>query len=548
MATIRTRIANALFRGNPLDNPAVPLSSGAAFLYDLIAGSPTAAGVAVNEQTAMQLATVYSCINVLASDFSSLPCRVYEQTDKGKVPAVNSDLHYLLSVEPNPEMSSVTFWSTMMACAATSGNCYAIIQWEGTTPVALWPIPPSYVKPKRKNNALVYVITVNGETKEYLPKDILHVPAVTLDGMVGLSPILAAKQTIGTAIAAERFGAGFFGRGSRPSGLLTGPMPKAQPEKDAIKASWEAANSGENQGRTAVLPDGWEWKPLSVTPEEAQFLETQQYTRTQIAGIYRIPPHMIGDTSRLSNSNHESQALEYVTFTLRPWIVRFEGELQRKLMPRIGRKAGKYSVRFDITELIRGDFASQMNGFAIGKQWGFFNTNNIREKLGENPIGPAGDVFWAPLNMVPADKLGEEPADSTADPNADPAGNGGRNQRMLLAALERVFQPMFRDAAGRLTAREKRDAVAVQQIFGPALVTMAEESARQAREFFRLDEIAQLGEEKIVRELLKTLEKRSAAWTATTLDDEAARELTYCVRSITLGIFREAGASLALAA
>lgn len=555
MATFRSRLANAvrvgdaLLRGNPLDDPAVPLSSPAAWMFDLLGGTPTAAGVAVNEHTAMQLATVYACINVLASDFSSLPCRVYETTNGKRKPAVDSDLHYLLTVEPNPEMSAVTFWSTLMGCAALTGNCYARIQREGTKPIALWPLHPRHVRPERQNNVLVYLVTVNGVTDTVLQKDILHVPALTLDGILGLSPIMAAKQTIGTAIASERFGAGFFGRGSRPSGLLTGPMPKSPQEKAAVKASWDAANSGDNQGRTAVLPEKWEWKALSVTPEEAQFLQTQQYTRTQIAGVYRIPPHMVGDTSRLSNSNHESQALEYVTFTLRPWLMRFEAEIQRKLMPRLGQKANKLTVRFDTSELIRGDFASQMNGFAVGKQWGFFNTNQILQKLGEDPIGPEGDVFWAPLNMVPASKLGEEPTSSAGEgSDPEPAGNGGRNQRMLLDRIAAAFAPLFRDAAGRLVKRDKRDAAAVQQIFGPVLAAIAEHGAAQARGFFRLADDAQLGEEKLVRELVKTLERRTPDWTATTVSQDAATALAYCVRSITLNVFREAGSSLALAA
>ena len=375
-------------------------------MYDLFGGGPSSAGVAVNDTTAMQLATVYSCVNILASDVSSLPLKVYERSDKGKRPAVDSDLYWLLAVEPNPEMTAPVFWGALMGCAALSGNGYAEIQREGKKPVALWPRHPHFVKPMRAKGEepltaggkagagdLVYQVTVNSTQTYVSSKDMIHLSGLSLDGWIGLSPIQAAKQTIGTAIAAERFGAGFFGRGSRPSGLLTPTenLKAGDPRLDAARKSWENANSGDNQGRTAVMPAGWTWTAIGISPGEAQFLETQQYSRAQIAALYRIAPHMVGDTSRLSNGNHESQSQEYVTFTLRPWLVKIEADIERKLMPRVGRSAGKYTVRFDTEELTRGDFASRMTGFATGKQWGFYNTNEIKEKLGENPIGAEGD-------------------------------------------------------------------------------------------------------------------------------------------------------------
>jgi HK97 family phage portal protein len=575
-------------RGNPLENPATPLSAPAAWLFDLFGGSPTSAGVTVNETTAMQLATVYSCVNVLASDVSSLPLKVYEQVEKGKRPAIDSDLYYLLAVEPNPEMTAPAFWGCFLGCAALTGNGYAEIQrGSSNKPMALWPRHPHKVKAKRASGSeklvsgknatpgdLIYEVTDTG-TERYIPAaDMLHLPALTLDGWTGLSPIMAAKQTVGTAIAAEKFGAGFFGRGSRPSGLLAPAenMKAGDVRLTQARESWEKVNSGDNQGRTAVMPMGWTWTKIGISPGEAQFLETQQYTRTQIAAIFRIPPHMVGDTSRLSNSNHESQALEYVTFTLRPWLVRIEAEVQRKLMPTVGRSAGKYTVRFDVAELIRGDFASQMNGFAVGKQWSFLNTNDIRESLGLNPIGPEGDVYYVPLNMVPIGPNGD-PLDDPAngddtdvtpggeDDNGAPddgtggnggskkkaKGNGGQNQRMLLDRMQRAFGGIFRDAVGRLATRQKRDGEAVAQICGPVLEAIAAEAIRQAVTTFRLKPDAEFGQEKILRDYRSSLAKRAAEWKAELDETEASAELARAIRAITIGIFREAGSVLAQA-
>jgi hypothetical protein len=260
---------------------------------------------------------------------------------------------------------------------------------------------------------------------------------------------------------------------------------------------------------------------------------------------------MAGDISRLSNSNHESQALEYVTFTLRPILVRLEQEFERKLVPSKGRTAGKYTVRFDISELIRGDYASIIAAVAMGKQWGIYTTNKALEKLGENPIGPVGDVLYMPLNMVPVGPDGHpapDPDIAGTDGAANepaPKGNGGQNQRMLLDRMQLAYGALFRDALGRLAARSKRDGDSVAQICGPVLETMAAEAIRQAITVFRLEtNNADLGHEKILRDYRGSLAKRAAEWKKELDETEASAELARAVRAITIGIFREGGSML----
>lgn len=596
--SVRSRIA-ATFRGNPLENPATPLSAPAAWLFDLFGGTPTSSGVTVNEATAMQQTTIFSIINGIQADISSLPLTVYEMTDSanggGKKPAVDTDLYYLLAVEPNPEMTAAAFIGCMAACMALTGNAYAEIQREGAKPVALWPRHPRFVRPIRAKGGekldpqggglaaatsgsaaaaagdLIFEVQDTVPPRMVPARNMIHITGLTMDGWIGMSPILAAKQTIGKAIAAEKFGAGFFGRGSRPSGLLTGPLD----QKDTVKLqqardSWEKANAGDNQGRTAVMQAGWTWTKIGISPEEAQFIQTEGLTRTQLCGLWRYPPHMAGDTSRLSNANHESQALEYVTFTLRPMLVRMEQEFQRKLVPALGRTAGKYTIRFDTSELIRGDYASIIAAVAMGKQWGIYTTNKALEKLGENPIGPQGDALYMPLNMVPLgpdghpaqdeDIAGTSAADGGGEGNEpqgnepQPKGNGGRNQRsayeeLLIPRMQRAYGPLFRDALGRLAKRDKRDAQAVEQICGPTLETIAAEAIRQAVIACCLEENhADLGHEKILRDYRTSLLKRSADWKTELDEAEASAEVARAVRAITIGIFREAGSVLATAA
>ena len=337
---------------------------------------------------------------------------------------------------------------------------------------------------------------------------------------------------------------------------------------DKMRESWERANGAGNQGRTAVLPAGWDWQQISLTPEQAQYIAIMQMERTEICGVmYSTPPHLVGDTSRLSNSNHESQMQEFQKITLMPLIVNVEGEINRKIMPRIGRNASRYEARFDATELVRGDFDALMTAIAVGRQWGTHSANDARQTLGMDPIpGVAGNTYLVPLNMVDASRINEEPAPAAAAQNANepadpklgdgktPQGNGGQNQRAagpnqqrLLDRMADAYRPLFRDATGRLTARDKRDAAAVGQIFGPVLAAIAEESVRQARQVFRLPEDAELDTEKLLRETARQLEKRSAHWSATSADAEADKTLDYAVRAIALHVFREAGSTVAQA-
>jgi HK97 family phage portal protein len=422
-------------------------------------------------------------------------------------------------------MTSVSFISTVTACAVLTGNGYAEIQRDSTgRPVALYPRHPDQTRPVRLfNGDLAFECTDSGKRRVIANANMLHIPGVSLDGYGGgLSPIQAAKQTLGLHKAAELSSAWLFGNGSRPSGILT--MPSGLDDKQRINAreSWENSQSGENQGRTAVLPPGFAWQSIAINPDDMQFIATMNYTRSQVAGLFRLPPHMIGDTSRLSNSNHESQALEYVTFTLRPWLTRWETEVQRKLMPSIGRNAGRYSVRFDTAELIRGDFATQMTGFATGRQWGWYSANDVRTAIGLNPLGPQGDQYMIPLNMQDAalkpdpvsnDEQDVTPSDDIQDQiqNTTSDGDSEGTNRTLVSRMSQTYSAIFRDALGRVTAREKRDSESIGRCFSPVLQTIADEAIRQAQASFKLND-ADLNTDKIIRDALKSLEKRAGDW------------------------------------
>jgi HK97 family phage portal protein len=538
--------------GNPLDNPAVPLNSPAIWEW-LVGGEPTASGELINESTALQITTVYACVRVLAESVASLPFKLYELMASGRQLAVDALLYYLLAVEPNPEMSSFTFFETLTGCLALTGNCYAEIERNANKqPVALWPLHPLKTEPFRQpDNKIAYRTTdgmPTGQTRIIQAEDMLHVPLFSFDGLRGISPIKLARQSLGLAKATEKFGARFFGNGSKPGGVLMNKGAKPTPkDKTELTESWNREHGGTNQGKTAFLYGDWTYQQIGLSPEDSQFLATRQFQRAEIAGFFRVPPHMVGDTTRLSNSNHEQQSLQFVTDTLRPYLGRFEAEFIRKLLPTQGRKANKYIVAFDVSERCRGDFATTQAGFAAGRQWGWYTANDVLRKLGDNAGGPELDTYIVPVNMQNAARLldtesiQDQPIDT--DPNAaipTPA------ERSFLGPLAQAYIPLFRDAVGRFTARNKRDYESISACFTPVFTSISEEAKRQASAEFELDDAWDAGSERFIRSALKSIEGRAASWVPAEAGKIAAIELTKAVRSILLNTYREAGAATAM--
>lgn len=211
----------------------------------------------------------------------------------------------------------------------------------------------------------------------YLKKeDILHVAGLGYDGLVGYSPISMAKNAVGMALACEEYGAKFFENGASPSGVLEHPSTIKNPDK--LRESWNSLFQGSsNSHRVAVLEEGLSFKPISISPNEAQFLETRKFQIDEIARIFRIPPHMVGDLERASFSNIEEQSLEFVKYTLNPWISRWEQAIQRSLF--LDSEKREYFVKFNVDGILRGDYESRMNGYATARQNGWMSANDIRE-------------------------------------------------------------------------------------------------------------------------------------------------------------------------
>ena len=384
---------------------------------------------AVTERSAMQMTAVYSCVRILSEAVAGLPLHLYRYNDSGsKEKAVDHPLYRLLHDEPNPEMSSFVFRETLMTHLLLWGNAYAQIIRNGKGEIiALYPLMPNKMTVDRDENGRLYYSYQRsndeaiGESGRVIlkPSDVLHIPGLGFDGLVGYSPIAMAKNAIGLAIATEEYGAKFFANGAAPSGVLEHPGTLKDPSK--IREAWQSQFGGsQNSGKVAVLEEGMKYTPISISPEQAQFLETRKFQINEIARIFRVPPHMVGDLEKSSFSNIEQQSLEFVKYTLDPWVVRLEQSIMRSLLSPT--EKSEYFVKFNLEGLLRGDYQSRMNGYAIGRQNGWMSANDIREleNLDLIPDEDGGNLYLVNGNMLPLVKAGAFAYNPNTEKKEDP--------------------------------------------------------------------------------------------------------------------------------
>ena len=388
-------------------------TSGSA--YSFFMGGSTS-GKRVNERSAMQMTAVYSCVRILSEAVAGLPLHLYKYTDNGgKEKAVDHPLYFLLHDEPNPEMTSFVFRETLMTHLLLWGNAYAQIIRNGKGEIlALYPLMPDRMTVDRDGNGRLYyeyrissedAPTMQGNLVRLQPSDVLHIPGLGFDGLVGYSPIAMAKNAIGMAIACEEYGAKFFANGAQPSGVLEHPGTIKDPSR--VRESWTQTFGGsQNANKVAVLEEGMKYTPISISPEQAQFLETRKFQINEIARIFRVPPHMVGDLEKSSFSNIEQQSLEFVKYTLDPWVSRWEQGMVRSLLAAEEKKG--YFIKFNVDGLLRGDYQSRMNGYAIGRQNGWMSANDIREleNLDRIPEELGGDLYLINGNMTKLEDAG----------------------------------------------------------------------------------------------------------------------------------------------
>ena len=363
------------------------------------------AGENVTPETAMRLSTVYACVRVIAESVATMSLHVYKQKPSGGlVKAEETKLDRLLHREPNPEMTSFVWRETMMSHLLLWGNAYSQIIRNGRGEVIeLYPLLAENMEVERDSETrrLQYFYTDSrGERHLLAPEDVLHLHGLGFDGVMGYSPIAMEKNAISLSLAAEKYGSNFFGSGAIPAGIITHPGQLKNPGK--LRASWMKNYGGAaNAGSVAILEEGMKFEHIAIPNNEAQFLETRKFQVSEICRIYRVPPHMIGDLEHATFSNIEHQGMEFVKYTISPWVSRIEQDMERALLA--PEEKGRFQIKFNVDSLQRGDFKSRMEAYHIGRQDGIYSANDIREKEDMELLSEedGGNAYLVNGNMIP---------------------------------------------------------------------------------------------------------------------------------------------------
>lgn len=383
-----------LFRKSDTGMSSSELSEMIGLTYD------TYTGRRVSPQLAMQLTAVFSCVRVLAESVGMLPCSLYEQLDRGNRRAVRERLNKLLSTKPNNYMTPQEFWELLIACLCLRGNFYAYKVKALGEVVEMLPLEPSSVTPKLNSKwEPEYQVTFpDGKRDTLTQDDIWHVRIFTLDGLTGLSPIAYAKQAVGLGLATEEHGSRLFGNGAVTSGVLQTDQYLKDDAYERLKTDFENRHQGlANAHKPMILEMGLKWQQISMTSEDAQFLETRKFQLEEICRIFRVPLHMIQNTDRATFNNIENLGIGFINYSLVPYLTRIEQRINVGLVK--SSKQGVFYAKFNTGALLRGDMKSRFDAYATGINWGIYSPNECRELEELNPRD-GGDIWLTPMNMT----------------------------------------------------------------------------------------------------------------------------------------------------
>jgi len=395
-----------------LEIKAATATDSEGWLYDhWSGGAVTEAGVSVSNTTSLQVSAVYACMKAISEDVAKLPIGVFKKTEKGREKLPDHSLHDLLNVQPNIETVAMSFRNALLGNALSYGNGYAEIVRNGMgTVVALWLLNPTKVTPRRDDNDNLYyrVIDNKGQPQDVDRRKIFHIPGFGFDGVQGYNVVTLARQSIGLARGAEKFGANFFGNGAKTSLVLEMPQELTEKASQNLIRSIESQVTGDKQHGVLLAQQGAKFNTLAVSQKDSQYLETRQFSISEICRWFRIPPHKVFDLLRATFDNIEEQNHDYVTDALLPWFTRFEQAVHCQLLTDQDR-AGNIYVKHNANALMRGNAESRSKFYNSGIVSGWMTRNEARELEDLNPIDGL-DAPLMPLNMA---AVGEEPMQET---------------------------------------------------------------------------------------------------------------------------------------
>jgi HK97 family phage portal protein len=417
-------------------------------------GAQTVSNQTVNPDTALRVAAVFACVKVISESIASLPLHTYQRNGKNKEKAVNHPLYGLLHDSPNPRLTSYEFRALMMHNVLMHGNFYAQkLTTKGGQVGELIPMNPKTVQPKwnKEKTDIVYEVSEpgTGRSKQLQAEEIFHIKGLSTDGLVGLSPIAQARESIGLSMAAEGHAAALFGNGARPGGIIYFNNPIGQQAQEQFYSDWIKKFSGGGFGKVALLQaTEAKYEQLGISNDDAQFIEIRAFQLSEIARIFRVPPHLIGDLSKATFSNIEQQSLEFVVHCLRPWLVNIEQVIHKSLLSERDRKT--HFVEFSVDALLRGDITSRYAAYNTAIQAGFMSRDEIRELENRNPIPDGkGEIFLQPLNMA---EVGQEGEPVKEEEKQDP------KRELTVETVKRGLKGVAVEAIKRATRKSCEDA------------------------------------------------------------------------------------------
>lgn len=376
-----------------VENPAVPLTSTT--LLDWLGGPKSSAGVPVTEQSSLGMPAVWRAVNLISGTSASLPLKAYKRADASRLPLETGQAANLLN-DPHPDMTSFELWELAYGHLCLWGNAYLRKLRDGSGALReLWGIHPSRVRAGRESETGRKIYQIDSGSDPFYDDTILHIPGFGYDGVCGLSPIRAAREGIGLALAAEQYGAKLFGNGSLATGILQTDQRLTQEQSDILHRRWKAKRSGlQSAHETIILDQGAKFQQLSIPPGDAQFIESRKFQITEVARMFGIPPHMLSDTERTTSwgTGIEQQSIGFVVYTLRPWLTRVEQRVTKMLQP------ANVFASYSVEGLLRGDSAQRAAFYKSLWELGVLSTNDIRTLENWGPVDK-GDVRYRPLNF-----------------------------------------------------------------------------------------------------------------------------------------------------
>lgn len=424
-------------------------------------------GLIIDGDKSLSATAVWSAVTQLSQAVGSLPLHLYKRLEpRGKERFTNHPCYKLLNLQPNPEMTTMVFRESMMGQVLLEGFCVAEKQLSATNEIqALWPLISANMELQRYNGRLIYRYKLpDGDFKNFEKEQIFKVTGFSANGLLGYNPVDKMVEPIGLSLALEEYATRFFGNGATPPAVLEHPESLSPEAQDRLRDNWNKVYKGlSNAHRIAILEEGMKLHVFGVTPEAAQAIESRKFMIDEVARVFNMPPHMLKSLERSTYSNIEEQALEFVKYTLRPWLVRFEQEYNTQLLKPV--QQSRLFFEHLIDGLLRGDAKTRHESYTTGRQWGYYSANDVREMENLNPV-EGGDIYMVPLNMVPADQVTNppepEPVPVEQIEDQQPVDEAKaffskpeyRKSIDTIKRIERSYMKLFKDAAQRIVNKE----------------------------------------------------------------------------------------------